>query len=408
MDNFEIYTLWKAQHSTPPTPTPTGNGSVRFIDYDGTIVQTYTPEQFAELTELPANPTHEGLTAQGWNWSLVAAKAYVAEYGTLDIGQMYITADGKTRIHIKLKEGRLKPRLGLGINGSAVVDWGDNSQTDTMTGSDLTTAVYQEHEYSAPGEYTISIAVTGEIAFLGDMTNGSRLVTKTGGDVNTKKVYLSSIKSIELGSNINIKNYAFKYCYSIASITIPSSVTRISSGAFSGCYSLASVTIPSSVTRIADYAFYSCFSLTSVTIPSSITDIIQFTFENCYSLTSVTIPSSVTKIDNSTFYNCYSLKSITIPSSVTSIGNEAFYTCYSLTSITIPSSVTSIGTSAFNCCYGLGFIKFISSTPATVSSSSVWYNVPTDCIIYVPQGSLSAYTSASNYPSSSTYTYVEY
>lgn len=32
---------------------------------------------------------------------------------------------------------------------------------------------------------------------------------------------------------------------------------------------------------------------------------------------------------------------------------------------------------------------------------------PTGCKIYVPTGSLAAYTSTSNYPSSSTYTYIE-
>ena len=34
---------------------------VRFLDYDGTVVETYTAKEFATLTELPENPTHEGL-----------------------------------------------------------------------------------------------------------------------------------------------------------------------------------------------------------------------------------------------------------------------------------------------------------------------------------------------------------
>lgn len=58
-------------------PSGGGGGSgdaskpVRFMDYDGSIVASYTPEEFAELTEMPANPSHDGLTAQGWNWSIV-------------------------------------------------------------------------------------------------------------------------------------------------------------------------------------------------------------------------------------------------------------------------------------------------------------------------------------------------
>lgn len=94
---------------------------------------------------------------------------------------------------------------------------------------------------------------------------------------------------------------------------------------------------------------------------------------------------------------------------MTSIGSSAFSNSYSLASIVIPSSVTSIiGSYVFRNCYCLGFIKFSSTTPPTVASANAWTGIPTDCVIYVPRGSLAAYTGASNYPSSSTYTYVEY
>ena len=54
---------------------------VNFLDYDGTILYSYTAAEFAALSSMPANPTHDGLTAQGWNWSLANAKAYVASMG---------------------------------------------------------------------------------------------------------------------------------------------------------------------------------------------------------------------------------------------------------------------------------------------------------------------------------------
>lgn len=47
---------------------------VNFIDYDGQLLYSYTADEFAELTELPPNPTNDGLTAQGWNWTLENAK----------------------------------------------------------------------------------------------------------------------------------------------------------------------------------------------------------------------------------------------------------------------------------------------------------------------------------------------
>ena len=342
------------------------NKTVKFFDYDGTLVHSYTPEEFAELSALPANPSHEGLTAQGWNWSLSDAKTYVAKYGALNVGQMYITSDGKTRIKIKLEEGRTQPVLGLGINGTVDVDWGDGTTHGTMTGSDVSVLVQLQHVYASAGEYTIALDVTGSLSFLGTNTYSSRLMTKA----------------------------------SVTSSTAPESRTYQNA--------IQEIYIGSSVTSIGNNAFSNCSSLTSITIPDSVTSIGTSVFTNCSTLTSVTIPDSVTSIGTSAFGSCYILTSITIPDSVTSIGNNAFINCSTLTSITIPDSVTSIGTSAFGNCYALASIKFDGDTPPAVSNSNAFSHIPTDCIIYVPSGSLAAYKSAANYPNPSTYTYVGY
>ena len=308
---------------------------VNFLDYDGTILYSYTAAEFAALSSMPANPTHDGLTAQGWNWSLANAKVYVAKYGKLNIGQMYITDDGKTRIYIRLEEGRTSPALGVCPNGTVDIDWGDGTTHDTLTGSSTSTAVYTSaHNYAAPGDYVIQLTVTGSMGF---RSNGP---LKYAPELdNRNEVYGNAIRKVELGSGVtSIGDYAFRYCYSLSSITIPDSVTSIS---------------------------------------------------------------------NQAFYKCYSLSSITIPDSVTSIGSSAFGYCSSLSSITIPDSVTSIGDYAFRDCYGVAHLYFLPTTPPSVSNSNAFLGIPTDCVIHVPVGSLSAYTSATNYPSSSTYTYVE-
>ena len=58
----------------------------------------------------------------------------------------------------------------------------------------------------------------------------------------------------------------------------------IGGGAFSGCDSLASITIPDSVTSIDSYAFSGCSSLKNITIPDSVTYIGAEAFGGCYSL----------------------------------------------------------------------------------------------------------------------------
>ena len=60
----------------------------------------------------------------------------------------------------------------------------------------------------------------------------------------------------------SIGYYAFSYCSSLTSVTIPASVTSIGYYAFSYCSSLTSIVIPSSVTSIGSYAFYACQNLT--------------------------------------------------------------------------------------------------------------------------------------------------
>ena len=130
-------------------------------------------------------------------------------------------------------------------------------------------------------------------------------------------------------------------------------VTSIGEGAFADCSALISVTIPNAVTSIGNSAFSYCTGLISVTIPNSVTTIGYNAFTYCSSLTSVSIPNSVTNIADSTFSGCSGLTSVSIPNSVINIGDSAFDDCSALTSITIPNSVSSIGNFAFISCSGL-------------------------------------------------------
>ena len=137
----------------------------------------------------------------------------------------------------------------------------------------------------------------------------------------------------------SIRNFAFRDCSSLSSVTIPDSVTSIGSKAFYSCSALTSIIISESVTSIWDNTFRDCSSLSSITIPDSVTSIGSYAFLNCSSLTSIIIPESVTIIGGGAFSMCSSLTSIIIPESVTIIGNGAFSSRYSsLTSIVIPQA----------------------------------------------------------------------
>ena len=82
---------------------------------------------------------------------------------------------------------------------------------------------------------------------------------------------------------------------------------------------------------------------------------------------------------------------------ITSIGLYAFYDCQNLTSITIPASVTSIGDHALQCGSQTNkvTITMLGSTPPTISSTTMQYDNIAQII--VPEGSVLAYTGATNW-----------
>ena len=361
--------IFLAADGTPTVGTASGGGGdpapvkldVNFYDYDGTLLHSYTATEAAGLTALPENPSHSGLVAQGWNYTLAQIKAEVTNHGKCDVGQMYVTTDGKTRIYCTFQEGRLSPYLGICPDGTVEVDWGDWSDTDTLTGTNLTEVKTVQHTYASAGDYVITLTVSsGSFAFYGQL-NGTYLLTKNGAPGNESITYANAVTRIEIGSSVSVSAYAFYACYSLAHVTIPSGVTSIGTYAFSACYSLASITIPSGVTSIGQRMFY----------------------------------------------NCYSLASITIPSGITSIGTSAFNACYSLAHVTIPSGVTSIGNSAFVNCFGMSEYHLKPSTPPTLGGTSVFQNIPADCTIYVPYSQdhsiLAAYRAATRWSTYAAY-----
>ena len=127
------------------------------------------------------------------------------------------------------------------------------------------------------------------------------------------------------------------------------------------------------VTVIGDYRFYGCPALTSVEIPNGVTSVGRACFQESGRLVSVTFPSS----------------------GFTAIGNYAFYFCRSISNIVLPASVTIIGNHAFAYCDGAQYIKILATTPPTLDNADAFNN--TNCPIYVPAESVTAYQQATNW-----------
>lgn len=141
---------------------------INFYDYDGTCLHSFTASEWANETALPSNPSHTGLTAQGWNWTKAEIDAQLVSTPEQDInvGQSYITASGATEIDITLNDPlRLSPYLSLGVSGEIEIDWGDGA-ISTVTGGGTWTRKNTQHIYNSTGSYTIAISViSGKFVF---------------------------------------------------------------------------------------------------------------------------------------------------------------------------------------------------------------------------------------------------
>ena len=207
---------------------------VNFYDYDGTLVASYTLAEAQALTAFPNGPTHDGLTFQGWNWSLEKIHALTRP---MNVGAMYITDDGATRLHIRIATvGRMTVPLYIGqtVANGVSIDWGDGSTAETLSG---TGHVNTSHTYAEPGDYVISLMPQDGCTL--SFGNGSSSYCVMGSTNNNGKVYCNMLQEIYIGDRVtSIGIYAFSGCFSLANVTIPNGVTSIGNSAFYSCYGM--------------------------------------------------------------------------------------------------------------------------------------------------------------------------
>lgn len=413
---------------------------VNFIDYDGTLLYSYSYDEFADLSILPRNPSyHDNLIPQGWNWTLQEIQTQLAAVpdGKIWVGQSYTTASGGTEIDVSFNDpDSLSPYLAINVDGNITVDWGDGTTKDSLSGTSLDSLLYIGHTYSQIGDYTITIATIGStgIAFGGTNNNYAGILSPVSAS-NARRfanTYSNKIQAIRIGPHVKLNSrpfnalrnckyftvptdiewtnayvYVFRNCGELTSLVIPPGVTGIGRYCFQNDASLDCVSIPPSMTYLGANTFESCTTLKNICLHNNITTIASAgnTFINAYGLRNLVLPinANITEIPEYMFNNCYSLERLILPNSITTIGDEALSGCSGIKSLTIPASVTSIGASCFAKNYGVEEYHFKSTTPPTLADANTFTSIVAGTIIYVPRGCGNAYKTATNWSTYASY-----
>ena len=400
-----------------------GEYLVKVIDYDGTVLKSDYLNTGATFT-LPSQPTHEGLTFQGWSSSAVITNNTITvSNDNIVIGAVYTTTSGLSEFDITLTRAS---GLSVTLNMNGTKNWGDGTSNTETT-----------HTYSTVGDYTITCDGKSIVALgLFGQSNSSSIHTGY------------SVKKIRLGNNFTtITANAFQYCYSLESITIPNSVTDIKDKAFYECSSLKSIIIPDSITDISssNSVFAECCSLNTIAtsinfhglgtdafkgcnslknIPTYLSNtssgmfaschclesakmqymstVPDSTFSNCNSLKKVILNTGGTGIGKNAFDYCYSLEDITFDAGT--IGSGAFFNCISLKTVKCKTRITHIDSDAFKYCQSVIEYDFSNATSVpTLSNTNAFTDINKICKIKVPSSLEASWKAATNWA-----TYADY
>lgn len=192
------------------------------------------------------------------------------------------------------------------------------------------------------------------------------------------------------GEVTSIPNNSFNGYAALTSIKFPNKIT-LGEYAFRGCTALSDVDW-TKITKVGYGAFLNCISLPSeITIPNMTQGIGRIAFSGCTSI--IKFSASATSIDNAAFDNC-KIEEVTLLNAV-SLGASAFNRNYQLKVVRLRDVTTFTG-DVFFACENLETVIVDNITPPSLSSNA-FQSASSTFIIYVPDASVEAYKTASNW-----------
>lgn len=398
---------------------------VNFYDYDGTLLFSYTIPEAQALTELPTPKGHEGLVFDGWNWDY---EDVVALDYPMNIGAMWRTDDGATRLYLEVEEPT-KINFHCKNTGELTVDFGDG-RVETTTAS----TVDIEHTYEV-GSYVMRLS--GTERYMLENLGGTNIF----GNCSDKSSRL--IHHVRIGGNCVINGHAFRGCSELETVSVPIKTGVYSLGSsysFQFCSRLKHLNFTINTSSLGYFMIDLCTGLKHICCPKNfnfnsnnlnhvgieelfmsdlatkincsglrelrrvrlspnISSTLTSTFSNCHLLRSVHIPDGV-NVGYAVFSHCWLLEDVVLPQTITTIASQLFYYCRLLRSVKIPKAVKSVGANSFNNCTLLVEIDFsdCESVP-TLENTNAFSDISSTAVIIVPDNLYDEWIAATNWSS---------
>lgn len=383
---------------------PPKESDINFWDYDGTLLYSWTLAELATKTELPPLPSHDGLVCQGWNWTLQDIKDAGRE---LDIGALYITDDGKTRLYVDVDTETWDDfvlNYWQSTRNATTVDWGDGTTPETKNADSW---IEHRHTYASSGSYVITMSVKeGTTMRLG---RDGRMLIANG---ETDSGRCAMLRRVEVGARaVNTDPQCFRNCSRLESISLPQTTKVYTPRAFEQCTQLR-VLIAADMEEIRQ-TFYNCANLRAIATPKGTTQsgdnaigrtaVRQINFDMISARTAQAIERVHIKAVNGRvgdFSACRALLEVTIPADATTFVAAAFQGDNALRRVTCLGDIASIPAQVFQRCYPLRFVDLTHCTAVpTLANVNAFDQTHAQLEIRVPASLVDAWKAATNWSS---------
>lgn len=386
--------------------TPPKESDINFWDFDGTLLYSWTLAELATKTGLPPLPSHDGLVCQGWNWTLQDIKDAGRE---LDIGALYITDDGKTRIYVDVDTETWDDfvlNYWQDPRNATTVDWGDGTTPESKNADSW---IEHRHVYASSGSYVITMSVKeGAKMNLGNGSNDRMLIAN--GETDSGRC--SMLAKVEIGERMpKVTERAFFAATRLRSISVPASVLFEPWRTFEEAANIRAVTVAFSSAFIQ--AFYNCTNLRAIATPKGTTQTSDYAIANTavrqvnFDMTDAYMAQSLERVHIKAvngrvgdFSACVSLLEVTIPADATTFVAAAFQGDHALRRVTCLGDIASIPAQVFQRCYPLRFVDFTHCTAVpTLANVNAFDQTHAQLEIRVPASLADAWKAATNWSS---------